>query len=57
VGSRVVRVEVFVDVEDEVGEAAVRIGDLGESGSGAVGDESSSGRVVISGEENCGRIS
>jgi hypothetical protein len=44
-------------VKDEVVEAAVRIGDLGESGSGAVGDESSSGRVVVSGEENCGWIS
>ena len=38
-GAGSVGVEVLVDIEDEVGGAAVEVGYLREGGAGAVGDE------------------
>lgn len=52
VGARVVGVEVLVDVEDEVGGAAVEVGDLHERGAGAVGDEGTGGSVVVTREQD-----
>ena len=50
---RVVGVEVLVDVEDEVGDAAVGVGDLRKSVGRAVRDDSLDRSSVISGEARC----
>jgi hypothetical protein len=52
VGARSVGVEVLVHVEDEVGGAAVKVGDLGELVTGAVGDESAGVGPLVAGKEN-----
>jgi len=52
VGARAVGVEVLVDVEDEVGGAAVEVGDFGEGGAGAVGDKGASVGPFVAGEED-----
>jgi hypothetical protein len=52
VGARAVGVEVLVDVEDEVGGAALEVGDFGEGGAGAVGDEGAGVGPFVAGEED-----
>ena len=52
VGAGSIGVQVLVDVEDEVGGAAVKVGDLGELIAGAVGDESTGVSPLVTGEEN-----
>lgn len=52
VGARSVGVEVLVHVEDEVGGAAVKVGDLGELITRAVGDESAGVGPLVTGKEN-----
>ena len=52
VRTAVVRVEVLMHVEDEVGGAAVEVGDFAESGSRAVLDVVRSGCVVGAGKED-----
>ena len=49
---RVVGVEVLVDVEDEVGDAAVGVRDLRKGVSRAVRDESLGGSPVVSGKQD-----
>lgn len=51
VGAGAVGVEVLVDVEDEVGGAAVEVGDLGESGARAVIDECAGVGPLVAREE------
>ena len=51
VGAGAVGVEVLVDVEDEVVGAAVEVGDLVESGGGAVVDEGAGVGPLVAGEE------
>jgi hypothetical protein len=52
VGAGSVGVKVLVHVEDEVGSAAVKVGDLGELIAGAVGDESTGVGPLVAGKEN-----
>jgi hypothetical protein len=52
VGAGSVGVKVLVHVEDEVGGAAVKVGDLGELVAGAVGDESTGVGPLVAREEN-----
>ena len=51
-GSGAVGVEVLVDVEDEVGGAAVGVLDGCEGGGGSAGDEGGGAGVAVSGEED-----
>jgi hypothetical protein len=51
VGAGAVGVEVLVDVEDQVGGAAVEVGDLGQGGGGAVVDEGAGVGPLVAGEE------
>ena len=52
VGARSVGVEVLVHIEDEVGGAAVKVGDLRELITGAVGDESAGVGPLVARKEN-----
>jgi hypothetical protein len=52
VGAGSVGVKVLVHVEDEVGGAAVKVGDLGELIAGAVGDEGAGVGPLVAGKEN-----
>jgi hypothetical protein len=52
VGAGTIRVKVLVHVEDEVGGAAVKVGDLGKLIAGAVGDESTGVGPLVAGKEN-----
>lgn len=51
VGAGAVGVEVLVDVEDQVGGAAVEVGDFAEGGGGAVVDEGAGVGPLVAGEE------
>ena len=51
-GARSVGVEVLVHIEDEVGGAAVKVGDLRELITGAVGDESAGVGPLVARKEN-----
>lgn len=51
-GTRVIGVEVLVDVHDQVGLRSIKVGNGGKSRGAAVRDESASGGVVIAGEED-----
>jgi hypothetical protein len=50
VGAAVVAVEVLVDLENEAGGGAVRVGHVGEGGGGAGGDEGGGGGVSVAAE-------
>jgi hypothetical protein len=51
VGAGAVGVEVLVDVEDQVGGAAVEVGDFAKGGGGAVVDEGAGVGPLVAGEE------
>lgn len=50
--ARVVRVQVLVNIEDEVGDAAVRVDDFVQGIGRAVRDELASGSVIVSGQQD-----
>lgn len=49
---RVVRVQVLVDIEDQVGGGTIGVGDLHESRARTVGNEGLCRGVVVSGQQN-----
>ena len=51
-GSRVIRVEVLMDVKNQVGRRAVEVGDFVKSIGRATGDEGSGGCPVVSRKED-----
>lgn len=57
--SRVVRVEVLVHIEDQVGVTSVRVRNGGKRGCGATGDKGLGRGVIVTGKEDhlCGGTS